>query len=329
MTVPHEGEVYRGDCNDLVAEIVRADARYDHIITSPPYPQGKKAEDQGRYRRKGTAAEQREEIHHFKHGEPTRKGEIGLEIRIAAPDWLDWFVGVADVLKVGLRKNGNLIVNVDSCCYPVRHRHWGVFSLPERMEARGWCFVDALLWLKTNGPPVSAPGRFHHSWEFIYWFAKGDRWSADLDALRTLHSPATLARFARGVAPPRGQWNQRGGGYEPTAPHPDGARPKDLFVWPVGQTPWDAVGERHNAVMPLGLAEELVQAFSKPGEVVFDPFGGAGTTAAACIRQERRFVLSEITERAAVIAERRIQLATQGYLDEELAAEMEQRVLGF
>ncbi len=334
------GHILLGDCRKLAARF--PEGSISAIITSPPYPQGKKkVEDLGRYRQTGTAEEQRAQIlggdapahgtHFWRedarperqghiHGQPNAKGETGLEVRIAAPDWLDWFVEIATALKPCLKPNGNFVVNVDSCCFPTRHRHWGVFSLPERMEAAGWCFVDALIWEKPNGPPVSVATRFHHSWEFVYWFANGDRWEADIDAVRTEHAGVWDENISS-------QWRERGGGRPADLPNPNGARPKDVFSCPVGGTRWHTVGGAHFAAMPLALAEWIVKWATKEGDLVFDPFGGAGTTPVACIRLGRRWVMSEITEAAALIAERRTQLATQGFMDEEIQPEREQAAL--
>jgi len=42
---------------------------------------------------------------------------------------------------------------------------------------------------------------------------------------------------------------------------------------------------------PLGVLRRIVQASSKPGDVVLDFFAGSGTTGAACLELGRRFVL--------------------------------------
>ncbi len=318
--------IHVGDCRELAAEVVAAGALVDCIITSPPYPQGKKkVEDMGRYRRSGTAAEQREQIAGRVHGRPHARGETGLEVRIAAPDWLDWFLGIADALKPCLKENGSFVVNVDSCCYPTRHVHWGVFSLPERMEERGWCFADRLVWPKPNGAPIKAPGRFTHAWEFVYVFTNGDRWKFNVDGARRPHKEDWTGRDATRYMAERTVWS----GTKTAPPNPKGAKPSDVLTYPVGGTRWAAVGYAHNAPMPLELAEDLVRRYSFPGDLVFDPFGGAGTTPVACIRQGRRWLMAEITEAAALIAERRTQLATQGYIDEETAEGLERTVMPF
>lgn len=54
---------------------------------------------------------------------------------------------------------------------------------------------------------------------------------------------------------------------------------------------WDFPGERqqgHHAMFPMELPRRLIRMFSFPGEVVLDPFAGAGTTIAAAIEQGRR-----------------------------------------
>lgn len=42
---------------------------------------------------------------------------------------------------------------------------------------------------------------------------------------------------------------------------------------------------------PLGILRRIIQASSKPGDVVLDFFGGSGTTAAACLEFDRNFLL--------------------------------------
>lgn len=43
----------------------------------------------------------------------------------------------------------------------------------------------------------------------------------------------------------------------------------------------------HNAVMPIALADKVIQWFTRPAEIVFDPFAGVGTTLVAARRLNR------------------------------------------
>jgi DNA modification methylase len=44
---------------------------------------------------------------------------------------------------------------------------------------------------------------------------------------------------------------------------------------------------------PLGLLCQWIRLFSDPGELVFDPFGGSGTTAVAAVREGRQYLIIE------------------------------------
>lgn len=266
----------------------------DGAVTSPPYPQGGKgkgrrrppedsarfrgtmarrehrgmrpAEDLRRYARRGTAAEQREQIDAFHHGRPELKGETGLAVRIAAPDWLDWWRPFAKQVFRVLKPGASFVVNVDTCVWDRKTKHWGVYSLPERMTRWGWCFADCRIWAKPNGAPVTGEGRVRHSWEFVYHFAKGRDWM--------IHG-ASLAE-------------------------------RDLFTDPVGLTRWEKYGGVHSAAMPESLARKLVTFASKPGDIVLDPFLGSGTTMAAAIALGRHGLGAELLPAAAAIARRRV-----------------------
>ncbi len=66
---------------------------------------------------------------------------------------------------------------------------------------------------------------------------------------------------------------------------------------------------------PVGDAEHWLLAFSDAGDLVCDPFCGAGTTAVACIKAGRKFVGGDIDENAVAITERRIQQELQQPID--------------
>lgn len=52
-------------------------------------------------------------------------------------------------------------------------------------------------------------------------------------------------------------------------------------------------GKRHPTEKPTALAKIAIQAHTEPGEYVFDPFAGSGSTALAARELDRRFVLIE------------------------------------
>lgn len=52
----------------------------------------------------------------------------------------------------------------------------------------------------------------------------------------------------------------------------------------------------HPTQKPLPLFRELVRTYSNEGDLVFDGYSGSGTTAAACLKEKRRFIGSELNK---------------------------------
>jgi len=67
----------------------------------------------------------------------------------------------------------------------------------------------------------------------------------------------------------------------------------------------------HKSQKPISLIKELVTKFSNPGDTIFDPFMGSGTTGVACVQTGRNFIGIEIDEGYFKIAEKRIHDAQQ------------------
>ena len=62
----------------------------------------------------------------------------------------------------------------------------------------------------------------------------------------------------------------------------------------------------HPAVFPEQLANDHIISWSNEGDVVYDCFGGSGTTAKMAHKLKRNWILSEISKEYCEIAEKRI-----------------------
>lgn len=62
----------------------------------------------------------------------------------------------------------------------------------------------------------------------------------------------------------------------------------------------------HGATMPIEMAQYFIEYFSKKGDIIFDPFMGTGTTAIAALKQDRKYLGSEITKEYIDISNKRI-----------------------
>lgn len=67
----------------------------------------------------------------------------------------------------------------------------------------------------------------------------------------------------------------------------------------------------HNAVMPIELAEKVIQYWTRPGEIILDPFAGTGTTMFAAMKWSRKAWGIEISENYCEIIRKRLQSIPQ------------------
>jgi len=64
----------------------------------------------------------------------------------------------------------------------------------------------------------------------------------------------------------------------------------DIFV--INQSKWN----NYSYGMPVRIIELLVNNYTDKNDIVYDPFMGSGTTAVACIRNNRQWIGSEISK---------------------------------
>ena len=69
---------------------------------------------------------------------------------------------------------------------------------------------------------------------------------------------------------------------------------------------WNKIKNIHPTVKPLTLMNYLVVLGSRKGDVVLEPFAGSGTTALACVSQERDYIAIEREEEYYEIAKARL-----------------------
>ena len=80
----------------------------------------------------------------------------------------------------------------------------------------------------------------------------------------------------------------------------------------------DSIAFEHPAIFPEKLAEDHIISWSNEGDVVYDPFMGSGTTAKMAIKNNRKWIGSEISSDYCNIAEKRLELYAKTTATEEL-----------
>lgn len=151
------------------------------------------------------------------------------------------------------------------------------------LQADGWWLRSDVIWAKPNPMPESVTDRPTKAHEYVFLLAKSERYFYDAKAIRE-------------VAVGRNRHDLTGGRYAPPGqpPHtgsrtperePDGNR-NARSVWTITQKPYHGA---HSATMPPDLARTCILAGSHPGDIVLDPFNGAGTTGLVALQEGRGF----------------------------------------
>lgn len=68
----------------------------------------------------------------------------------------------------------------------------------------------------------------------------------------------------------------------------------------------DLTAHKHPAIFPYELAEKHIKSWTNEGDLVLDPFIGSGTTAIACLNNERNYIGIEISKEYCDLADERI-----------------------
>ena len=175
------------------------------------------------------------------------------------------------------------------------------------LQADGWYLRADIIWAKPNPMPESVKDRPTRSHEFIFLFTKSPRYYYDAEAIK---EPTAGGDGGRNYANAKGQMGKRN-----PVPHrsagegrglalvPDNGTRNKRDVWTVSTRPFAGA---HFATFPPDLIEPCVLAGSKPGDMVLDPFGGAGTTALVANKHGRQAILIELNPEYAQLALRRL-----------------------
>jgi len=185
-----------------------------------------------------------------------------------------------------LKPNGSIVVHLD-----YRTVHEVKLEMDRVFGRDQW--INEIIWHYTGGG--RSKRYFSRKHDTLLWYARGDRWTFNIDSVRTPYSPTSGYARAGIVA-------QSGKHYWP---HPNGTPFDDVWDIPIVNP---LAGERtgYPTQKPEKLLERIVTALSRPGDLVLDPFCGSGTTAAAAARLGRRWIAGDISPQAIAIARRRL-----------------------
>ena len=142
--------------------------------------------------------------------------------------------------------------------------HHNIFSVQQQLLKLGFKILNVITWAKTNPPPNISCRYFTYSTEFIIWARK---------------SPKVAHYF----------------NYELRKQLNENKQMTDVWRLPA-IAKWEKTCGKHPTQKPLGVLARLIQASTKPGAWVLDPFSGSATTGIAANLLGRKYLGLEIED---------------------------------
>ena len=170
------------------------------------------------------------------------------------------------------------------------------------MRAQGWRRFGWYVWDQGPGLPGDWNGRLAPSHEFIFHFNRQPR--KPNKTVASKHAGETLG--GGGLRGADGTVHRKTGFGNAIQSH---RIPDSVFRIMRHKGGLGAAGS-HPAVFPVALVEAVLEAFSDPGDLVFEPFCGSGTQLIAAERTGRRCCAVELDPAYCDVAVRRWEMAT-------------------
>lgn len=250
--------VILGDCLDVLKNLPKNSI--DLIVTSPPYADQRKSTYGG----------------------------------ISPDKYVNWFLPITDELLRILSPRGTFILNIKERV-DNGERHTYVMELIIEMRKQGWFWTEEFIWHKKNCFPGKWPNRFRDSWERLLQFNKQKDFNMYQDEVRVPMGDWAKTRLKNLSETDKRRDNSRvGSGFGKNVSKWVGrelAYPTNVLMMAT-----ESSNKKHSAVFPKELPSWFIKLFTKPGDVILDPFLGSGTTSIAAFQLDRRSIGIEIQE---------------------------------
>lgn len=205
------------------------------------------------------------------------------------PDkYVEWFLPISKELLRVLKPTGTFILNIKEKVVD-GERHTYVIDLIKALRDQGWRWTEEFCWHKKNCFPGKWPTRFRDSWERLLQFNKQKQFDMYQEEVMVPVGDWAKSRLANlSEKDMTRDPSAVGSGFGKNVSNWVG---RDM-VYPTNvlHMATECGNKRHSAVFPVSLPEWFIKLFSKPGDIVIDPFVGSGTTVVAAKKLERVYL---------------------------------------
>ncbi|MBL8148206.1 MAG: site-specific DNA-methyltransferase [Anaerolineae bacterium] len=226
-------------------------------------------------------------------------------------EYVDWFMPRAEQMQRILKPTGTFVLNIKEKVVE-GERHTYVLELILEMRRQGWLWTEEFVWHKRNSYPGKWSNRFRDSWERCIQFNKQRQFQMNQDAVMVPMGDWAKSRLARlSETDQQRDESKVGSGFGKNVSNwvgRDMAYPTNVLHFAT-----ECSNKGHSAAFPEVIPEWFIKLFTRPGDMVLDPFAGSGTTAVVARRLRRHFIGIEILPEYCAIAEQALE-SVQPYL---------------
>jgi site-specific DNA-methyltransferase (adenine-specific) len=221
------------------------------------------------------------------------------------PDkYVQWFLPIASDLRRVLKPSGTFVLNIKEGVSD-GERETYVIELILELKKQGWLWTEEYIWHKKNSYPGKWPNRFRDAWEHCLQFNKQKQFAMYQESVMVPMGDWAKTRLRKlSETDKRRDESKVGSGFGKNISNWIGrhmAYPNNVL-----HLATESSNKNHSAAFPTSLPEWFIKLFTRPGDIVLDPFLGSGSTAIAAKRTGRRYIGIEVLEEFCSLAEKRI-----------------------
>lgn len=177
-------------------------------------------------------------------------------------------------------------------------------------KSAGWNLWDTMIWKKPNPTPSDGRiPRYVQSFEYMFVLTKGRPKTFNGLQVPTKNAGQLVSVRANDYPSRRENGNKSFERVKSLTRTIKGTRvAHNVVEIPVNNGAGDGFSIKHPAPFPERIAEFHISSWSNPGDLVYDPFMGSGTTAKVAHQLERYWIGSEISAAYVEIANKRLEV---------------------
>jgi len=170
-------------------------------------------------------------------------------------------------------------------------------------KERGFNLHDTMIFRKINPIPQIYRKRYNNEFEFMFVFSKGPVKTHNPLMINCLHAGLELNGTTYKNFSKNEQVREK-----MAKPVKDKKIRGNIWEYVVGKKQEDQEAKDHPAPFPCGLVRDHIWSWTVPGDIVFDPMCGSGTTARVACEIGRKYIGIDISPEYCNIARQRIKL---------------------